>query len=88
MAENNSNTLPQFDTIDELVDYFDENDLGDHLEYMPLVDFEIDIQTKTHLFALDAAVIEDLEKIARIDHVGSARLINKWVKEKLAEESI
>jgi CopG antitoxin of type II toxin-antitoxin system len=85
MAENNSVPLPNFETLDELVDYFDNHDLGDHWEEMPEMNFEIEIQTKSHLFALDNDLIDDLSKIARKQHTSLAKLINLWLKEKLAE---
>jgi hypothetical protein len=86
MIENKKNPFPEFDTLDELVDYFDHHDLGDLVEDMPEVDFEIDIQAKTHLFALEDELLEDLTEIAKKQHIASAKLINMWLKEKLAEQ--
>ena len=88
MAENNSKPLPKFESLDKLVDYFDHHDLGDHFEEMPEVDFEIDIQAKTHLFALEEDLVDDLSRVARKQHMASAKLINLWLKEKLAEEAV
>jgi hypothetical protein len=88
MTENNSNPLPNFETLDELVDYFDSHDLGDFLEEMPEVNFEIEIEHKSHLFALDNDLIDDLSKMARKQHTSSAKLINLWLKEKLAEQVV
>ena len=88
MPENKSKPLPQFDSLEELVDYFDNHDLGDHWEEMPEVDFEIDIQGKTHLFALEGELLADLTKIARKQRIASAKLINIWLKEKLDEQLV
>lgn len=88
MAENNSKPLPKFESLDELVDYFDHHDLGDYWEEMPEVAFEIDIQTKTHLFALEDELVDDLSRVAKKQHIASAKLINLWLKEKLAEEGV
>lgn len=36
--------LPEFESIEELVEFFDGNDLGDYLESMDEVEFEVEIQ--------------------------------------------
>jgi hypothetical protein len=86
MGVNKTKSLPHFDSLDDLVDFFENNDLGDYWDDMPEVDFEIDIQTTTHLFALEDELLEDLTKIARSKHIASNKLINLWLKEKLAEQ--
>ena len=35
--------LPKFDSLDELTEFFDENDMGDYLEDMPEVNFEVNL---------------------------------------------
>ena len=47
MAEKIQKTLPKFDSIEDLVEFFDENDLGDYLENMPEVEFEVNLQKET-----------------------------------------
>lgn len=36
-----SKKLPNFKTLDELVDFFDNNDLGEYIDNMPEVHFDI-----------------------------------------------
>ena len=43
MAQSESQSLPERRSLDELVDYFDTHDMGEHLEKMPEVDIEVDI---------------------------------------------
>ena len=45
--------MPHFTSLDELVEFFDTHDLGEYLDQMPEAHFEVDIKTKTHLFAID-----------------------------------
>jgi predicted transcriptional regulator len=53
---------------------------------MPQVHFDIDIQRRTHLFALDEDVAERLTAIARARRMPSKTLINEWLREKVAEQ--
>ena len=43
IVESERKTLPKFDSIEDLVEFFDENDLGDYLENMPEVEFEVNL---------------------------------------------
>ena len=87
MAKNKPQKLPQFASLDVLVDFFDAHDLGDYLDQMPEVQFNVDIQQKTRLFALDADISDKLIEIARARNVPAETLINTWLRAKLLEPS-
>jgi hypothetical protein len=87
MGKNKAEKLPQFASIDDLVDFFDTHDLGDYWDQMPEVAFDIDLQQTTHLFALDADLSDKLTKIAKTKHVPAEVLINTWLREKILEPS-
>jgi hypothetical protein len=72
-------------SLDALAEYFDTHDLGDDWEKMPEAKFDIDIQKRTHLIAIDEELIARVLAIARARHVPPERLINTWVKEKMLE---
>jgi hypothetical protein len=72
-------------SLEALVEYFDNNDLGGDWEKMPEAKFDIDIQKRTHLVAIDEELIERVSAIAREQHIPAEKLINKWVKEKMLE---
>lgn len=74
-------------SLDELVEYFDTHDLGDDWVLMPETQFDIDIQKRTHLVAIDEDLIERLSVIAKAQHVPAETLINAWLKEKMLEIS-
>ena len=84
MAKNNTQAMPKFASLDELVEYFDTHDLGEHLENMPEVYFDVDIQERRHLFTLDEDLAAELAKIASIEKIPSEVLINSWLREKIA----
>jgi hypothetical protein len=85
--EESSKTLPEFKSLDELVEFFDSHDLGGYWDQMPEATFEVDLQRKTHLFALDAELASKLAGIARSRQTTSEALINAWLREKILEQA-
>ena len=65
MDENENKKLPKFGSIDELTNFFDENDLGEYLESMPEVDFEVELGSRKHYVAVDDDVAERLSEISK-----------------------
>ncbi len=80
MAENK---LPTFDTLEELTEFFDANDMGDYWPTMPEVEFEITLAKKTRLVAIEEALAERVAKIAKDKKVSPEVLIQTWLEEKL-----
>ncbi|MBS1252065.1 MAG: hypothetical protein MAG451_01101 [Anaerolineales bacterium] len=86
MAESETKSLPQFDSVEELVDFFDTHDMGEYWDQMPGVEFEIDIKHRTHLFAIEEDLAEQLTAVAKASKIPSERLINVWLREKLSAQ--
>lgn len=86
MKENNGGSLPRFDSIDELIDFFETHDMGEFMEDMTEVDFEVDLKKRKYLFSLDAEVARKLSEIARAKKMSSEALANVWLNEKISEE--
>lgn len=84
MAENDSKTLPSFASLDELVEFFDANDLGDYEESLPETHFEVDLRRKTHLVAIDEDLSNRLGEIAEQEQTPAETLINSWLKERVS----
>lgn len=87
MAKSKTKTLPEFDSMGELVDFFETHDMGDYWEQMPEADFEIKIKRKKHLIALEDDVVAKVARIAKAKKISSEALINTWLKEKLQQAS-
>lgn len=87
MTENESKNMPRFASLDELVEFFDTHDLGEYWDQMPEAHFEVDIKTKTHLFAIDDDLAIRLTEIARSRQTPSQMLINSWLREKILEQA-
>lgn len=85
MAESKSDTLPEFDSVETLVEFFETHDMGAYWDQMPEAEFEIDIKQRTHLFAIDEDLAEQLSAIAKSRNIPTEKLINTWLREKLSD---
>ena len=84
MAENK---LPEFDSLEELTNFFDNNDMGDYWQTMSEVDFEIAIAKKTRLVAIEETLAERVAKAAREKNLSPEVLIQTWLEEKLTDKN-
>lgn len=84
MAKNNAKPIPQFNSVNELVEFFDKHDMGEYWDQLPKAEFEVNIKTRKHLVAIDEKIIPKLNQIAKSKKVPSAKLINTWLREKIA----
>jgi hypothetical protein len=87
MPKDKSKKLPKFESLDELVEFFDTNDTSEYWDQMPEVHFDVNIQKRTHLVALDEDVANEVTEIARSMKTSSESLINSWIKERLSKAS-
>jgi hypothetical protein len=77
------NKLPLFNSVTDLADFFDTHDMGEYMEHMPEVHFDVAINRTTHFVAIDEDVIKQVFEIAKSQNVSAEQLINTWVKERL-----
>jgi hypothetical protein len=82
MAENNQ--LPKFKSLDELTDFFDQNDMGDYSEQMPEADFEVNLKRRSFFVAVDEEILSKLAEIAKLEHQPSDSIVNSWLREKIS----
>lgn len=75
--------IPQFKSLDELVDFFDTHDMGEYWNEMPEAHFQVNLKKKAHFVAIDREIAGRLTQIARVKKTSSTRLVNSWVKEKM-----
>jgi CopG antitoxin of type II toxin-antitoxin system len=87
MAKSKSKNPPKFDSLGDLVDFFDSHDLGEYLEQMPESHFDVDLKQKIHLVALDSDLSDKLTEIAKIKQIPAETLINTWLRERISEPS-
>ena len=84
MAKNKAKRFPRLESVDELVEFFDKHDMGDYWDRLPKAEFEVKIKTRKHLVAIDEKIIPRLNQIAKAKKITSAKLINTWLREKIA----
>lgn len=87
MAKSETKRLPDFHSLDELVTFFDDHDMGDYLAQMPEVDFDVDLKHKTLLVTVDAELAHKLDEIARLRKTSAPALIQDWLREKVLEHA-
>lgn len=87
MAENKEKNFPQFDSIVDLIDFFDENDLGEYENDLPEVSFDVDLKKRKYLVGINEEINKELTEIAVRENVSTESLVNSWLKEKIANYS-
>ncbi len=80
-----SKPLPNFGTTQDLVNYFDTHEMGDHWAQMPEAHFEVSLKKRTYLVSVDEEVMKRLSDIARAQQTSAEALINSWLREKTAQ---
>ena len=74
-----------FAGIDEAANFWDEHDLSDYLDFTKAVDFDVNIQRRVFLTALEPQLAKRLTDIARKQGIATETLINVWLAEKMEE---
>lgn len=85
MSENSVKKLQKFDSVENLTEFFDDNDMGEYLESMPEVEFDVELRHRKHFVAVDEDVAERLSEISKNEHVSSGTIVNSWLREKLSD---
>ncbi|MGH8569148.1 MAG: CopG family antitoxin [Gammaproteobacteria bacterium] len=75
--------LPPSKSVSELVEFFDTHDMGEYWDQMPEAQFDVRIERKRHLVAIEEEVSAKLTEIAKANKVSSEALVNTWLKERI-----
>ena len=87
MSESRSKRLPGFRSVDEVVEFFENNDLGDYWEQMPEAHVDVDIKVRRHLFAVDEDLAAEVARIAQSRNMATAALVESWLWEKVKAQA-
>ena len=87
MAESKQKKLPNFVSTQEIVDFFETNDMGEYENELSEVHFDVDIKDKHYLISVDRDLMSQLLEIARGQQVSVEMLVDSWLKEKLVKAS-
>ena len=86
MEGNNVSTIEMSENLKGLIERFESQDMGDLLEQMPEVQFEIDLQPRKGYFRLEQSLASTLMRLAQQRGISAETLLNLWVQEKLLTE--
>ena len=67
----------------DVIEYLDTHDVGDELDALPEVHFEINLPPHKAHFAVEAALAAKLREAARQRGIAAEALLNEWVREKI-----
>lgn len=74
-----------FGSVEEAAEFWDSHDLADYWDLTREAHFEVDIQRRAFLTALEPQLAKRLTDLARKQGVSTETLINVWLTEKLKE---
>ena len=88
--DENKKTLPEFASVEEFVEFFDNNDMGEYMESMPETEFDLSRgraawQKRRNLVAIEASVMEKVRDRAKAEQTSAQALINAWLEEKILQ---
>jgi hypothetical protein len=85
MVESKSKKLPQFNSNQDLIEFFDTHDMGEFESELPEEYFDVDIRQNHYSVSVDGYLMSKLLEVARERQVSVEMLLNAWLKEKLLE---
>ena len=75
----------RFKDIDEAAEFWDTHDLTDYWDLTREAHFDVDIQRRVFLTALEPDLAKKLTEVAHKQGISSETLINMWLIEKMKE---
>ena len=88
MAESRAvrDPLPeQFASIEEAAEFWETHDLADYWDLTETAEFEVNLQRRRYLVALDPELAEKLATEAHQRGLATETLVNLWLSEKLQQ---
>jgi len=74
-----------FKNVEEAAEFWDSHDLTDYWDMTSEAHFEVDIQRRVFLTALEPTLAKRLMNLAHKQGVSTETLINVWLTEKATE---
>ncbi len=84
MPKQKSDSLKVYES---LIDYFDQNDMGEKLSGIKPVESEVNIIKRAFVINVKGDTAKYLLKIAHDEGISSTMLLQRWLQEKVAENS-
>ena len=77
----NESKLPDFESLAELVEFFDTHDMGEY--HLLEATFDVHIEKRSFLVAVDRELMKKLSQVARARQTSTEALVNAWLQEKV-----
>jgi len=74
-----------FKSVEEAAEFWDSHDLADYWDLTQEAHFEVDIQRRVFLTALEPTLAKKLTVLAHKQGISTETLINVWLAEKAKE---
>ena len=74
-----------FKSVEEASEFWDDHDLADYWDLTREAHFEVDIQRRVFLTALEPTLAKKLTAVAHKQGISTETLINVWLTEKAQE---
>jgi CopG antitoxin of type II toxin-antitoxin system len=74
-----------FTNIEEAAEFWDNHDLADYWDLTEEVEFEVNLQRRRYLVAVDPEIAEKLAVEAHRRGLSTETLVNLWLNEKLQQ---
>ena len=76
--------LPErFESLEEAAEFWDRHDVADYDDLTTEVYFDVDLQRRTVLTALEPELAKKVAEVAQRQGISTETLINLWLTEKL-----
>ena len=85
MEENRLTSISKADSDEKIGEFWDSHDLADYWDQTSEVNFEVDLQRRVFLTALEPELAKKLANRAHKEGVSTETLVNVWLTEKLGE---
>jgi len=76
-----------FKSLDEAAEFWDSHDLADYWDQTSEASFDVDLQRRVFLTALEPELAQKLANRAHKEGVSTETLVNVWLSEKLADSA-
>lgn len=76
-----------FKSIDQAAEFWDNHDLADYWDLTKEIQFDVNLQRRTFLTALEPKLAKKLTEVARKQGVSSETLVNVWLTEKIEQST-
>jgi CopG antitoxin of type II toxin-antitoxin system len=75
----------EFKAVGKLQDFWDTHSVADYDDLFKDVHFDVDLQSRTNLIAVEPALMQELVKRARATGISTETLVNMWLSKQLRE---